>query len=71
MFSVDTILSLITKVGPLVRALPEFKETFDSIVSTFKESDQTVLRSKYETLQAENDAGFQRLDDKLETAKNL
>lgn len=69
MFALATVLALIEKVPAVVRALPEFKQTFDSIVGTFKEDDQTVLKQRYEELMAENDEGFARLDAKLEEAK--
>ena len=71
MFDLSIITKLLQQVGPVIRALPEFKATFDSIVSTFHEKDQATLRSTYEALQAENDAGFARLDAKLEAAKKL
>ncbi len=70
MFTLSVILALIEKVPAVVRALPEFKQTFDDIVGTFKEKDQATLKARYAELQSENDAGFQRLDDKLEDAKN-
>jgi hypothetical protein len=39
MFSLVTILGLLEKVPAVVAAIPEFKETFDSIVDTFNEDD--------------------------------
>lgn len=71
MFALATVLTLLDKVGPVVAAIPQFKEVFDGIVGTFKEKDQAVLKQTYATLIAENDEGFARLDAKLEEAKKL
>ena len=45
--------------------------SFLSSGGTFNEKDQAVLKQTYDALIAENDAGFARLDAKLEEAKKL
>ncbi|WP_309646610.1 hypothetical protein [Phenylobacterium sp.] len=68
MFDIASVLKLLPAVGPVVAALPEFKNIYDQIVGTFKEKDQAVLNEAYEDLKADNDAGFARLDAKLAEA---
>ena len=69
MFKLVDILALLPKVGPAAAALPEFKKVYDQIVATFKEHDQVTLREAYVELMADNDAGHQRLQDKLRQAQ--
>ena len=68
MFKLTDILGMLPVVGPVISKLPEFKKVFDGIVSTFGEKDQSVLKAAYADLMAENDAGHQRLQDKLREA---
>jgi hypothetical protein len=68
MFDFTSILKLLPAVGPVVAALPAFKEVFDQIVGTFKEDDQVVLKDAYADLIAENDEGHARLQAKLDAA---
>lgn len=68
MFSLSSILSLLPAVGPVVAALPQFKEVYDQIVATFDTDDQAVLRDAYEDIMADNDEGHARLQDKLAEA---
>lgn len=67
-FNLSSILNLLPAVGPVVAALPQFKEVYDQIVGTFKEKDQAVLREAYADLMAENDEGHRRLQEKLAEA---
>jgi len=69
MFALATVLGLLDKVGPVIAAIPQFKEVFDGVVGTFKEKDQAVLKQTYAALIAENDAGHVRLQDKLRDAE--
>jgi hypothetical protein len=70
MFSIAGILKLLQAVGPVTAALPEFKQTFDQIVGTFKKpADQQTLRTAYEELQAENSGGHARLQEMLRKAE--
>lgn len=68
MFNLTSILKLLPVVGPVIGALPEFKEVFDQIVSTFSEKDQDTLKAAYADLMAENDEGHKRLQEKLAAA---
>ena len=69
MFDITSILKLLPVVGPVVAALPEFRNVFDQIVGTFDDdADQTVLKEAYVDLMADNDAGHRRLQDKLAAA---
>lgn len=69
MFALGTILGLLDKVPAVVAAIPEFKQTFDSIVATFNTKDQDVLKQRYDELIAENDEGHARLQEKLGKAE--
>jgi hypothetical protein len=70
MFSITGILKLLQAVGPVTAALPEFKQTYDQIVSTFhKSADQQTLKTAYEELQAENSGGHARLQEMLRQAE--
>jgi hypothetical protein len=68
MFKLADILSMLPVVGPAISKLPEFKNVFDQIVSTFGEKDQDVLKEAYEDLMKENDDGHARLQAKLAAA---
>jgi hypothetical protein len=68
MFSLTSILDLLPVVGKGVAALPQFKQVYDQIVSTFHEKDQAVLREAYADLMADNDEGHARLQAKLDEA---
>jgi hypothetical protein len=70
MFSIPAIMKLLQAVGPITAALPEFKQTYDQIVSTFKNpNDQDTLRKAYDELQAENSGGHARLQEMLRKAE--
>lgn len=70
MFTVAGIIKLLQAVGPITAALPEFKDTYDKIVSTFKGTDdQDTLKTAYRELQAENSGGHARLQDLLRQAE--
>jgi hypothetical protein len=64
-------LKLLQAVGPVTAALPEFKQTFDQIVGTFKKpaTIRTRLRTAYDELQAENSGGHARLQEMLRKAE--
>ncbi len=68
MFDMTSILKMLPVVGPVVGALPEFKHVFDQIVGTFEEKDQAVLKDAYADLMADNDAGHDRIQQKLAAA---
>lgn len=68
MFNIASVLKLLPVVGPVIAATSEFKGIFDQIVGTFGEKDQAKLKSAYADLMAENDAGHERLQDKLAAA---
>jgi hypothetical protein len=70
MFAIADILKLLQAVGPITAAIPEFKKTYDQIVSTFhKPADQETLRTAYQELQAENSGGHARLQEMLRQAE--
>lgn len=70
MFSIAGILKLLTAVGPITAALPEFKSVYDQIVKTFKsDTDQQVLKDAYRELQSENSSGHVRLQEMLRKAE--
>lgn len=49
LFSLDTVLGLLTKVPAVLAQASEFKTIFDQIVSTFDDdTDQETLKSAYE-----------------------
>ncbi len=68
MFDLKSILGLLPVVGPVVAALPAFKEVYDQIVATFAEKDQAVLKEAYVDIIADNDEGHERLQAKLAEA---
>lgn len=68
MFDLTSILKLLPVVGPVVAALPEFKNVYDQIVSTFDEDDQDLLKEAYQDVMQENDEGHLRLQRKLAEA---
>jgi hypothetical protein len=69
LFSVAGIIKLLQAVGPITAALPEFKDTYDKIVSTFdSKTDQQTLQKAYRELQAENSGGHARLQEMLRQA---
>jgi hypothetical protein len=68
-FTVAGIIRLLTAVGPITAALPQFKEVFDGIVGTFKNhDDQATLQAAYRELQNENSGGHVRLQEMLRKA---
>lgn len=70
MFAIADILKLLQAVGPVTAAIPEFKQTYDQIVATFRNpSDQDTLRKAYLELQAENSGGHARLQEMLRKAE--
>jgi hypothetical protein len=60
---------LLAVVGPAIAAAPLFKEVWDDFVGLAGPQDQEKLKATYAELIAENDAGYQRLDDKLADAE--
>lgn len=68
MFDLSSVLKLLPAVGPVVAALPAFKEVYDQIVETFVDGDQDTLKEAYQDLMAENDEGHERLQAKLKAA---
>lgn len=60
---------LLAAIPSVVAAAPAFKDVWDDFVKLAKPADQPVLKQRYEELIAENDEGFQRLDDKLAAAE--
>lgn len=67
-FNLTSVLGLLPGIGPIAAALPQFKEIYDQIVSTFGEKDQDTLREAYADLMADNDEGHRRLQEKLADA---
>lgn len=67
-FSLSSILSLLPVVGPIVAKAPEFIAVFNDIKATFAEDDQETLQSALEDVQADNDEGHARLQQKLKEA---
>lgn len=70
LFSISGIIKLLQIVGPITAKLPEFREVYDTIVSTFSNStDQETLKKAYEELLAENTGGHARLQEMLRKAE--
>jgi hypothetical protein len=68
-FSVAGVIRMLQAIGPITAALPEVKEVYDGIVSTFKkDTDQETLKNAYRELQAENSGGHARLQEMLRRA---
>lgn len=68
-FNLSTLKALLSKVPAVVAALPEFKEVFDTVITTFNSKDQAALQQTYDKLIAENDEGFRELDAKAAEAE--
>jgi hypothetical protein len=68
MFSLVTGLELLSKVGPVVAALPQFKALWDQGVATLHPKDQPTAKEAYHDLIAENAEGHARLQAKLAAA---
>lgn len=68
MFSLVTGLELLSKVGPVVAALPQFKALWDQGVATLHPQDQSTAKEAYSDLIAENAEGHARLQQKLADA---
>jgi hypothetical protein len=68
MFSLVTGLELLSKVGPVVAALPQFKALWDQGVATLHPKDQPTAKEAYHDLIAENAEGHTRLQAKLAAA---
>ena len=69
-FTIAGVIKLLQAVGPITAALPDFKNVYDQIVSTFKsDTDQKTLQTAYQELQAENSGGHARLQEMLRKAE--
>lgn len=51
-----TLLALLPKVGPVVAALPEFKNLFEQVKGTLGSKDQATLQKAYELARDRSDA---------------
>lgn len=67
--NLQSLLGLLPVVGPVIAALPEFKEVYDAAASVLHPADQVTAKAGYADLIADNADGFARLDAKLEAAK--
>lgn len=68
MFTLVTGLELLSKVGPVVAALPQFKALWDQGVAALHPKDQPTAKEAYHDLIAENADGHARLQAKLAAA---
>lgn len=69
-FNLATALNLLRIVPAVIAKAPEFVETFEQAVQVLHPGDQDTAKEALADIQADNDEGFQRLDAKLEAAKN-
>lgn len=64
-----TLLNVLPVVGPALAGAKAFKDLYDAGVAMLKPQDQATAKLAYQDLIEDNDAGFARLDAKLEAAK--
>ena len=75
MFNLDTLLGGLKAAaqfgGQALLHTSEFKSMFDEAVALIHNADdQATAKEAYHDIMTDNDAGFERLDAKLEAAKN-
>lgn len=63
-----SLLNLLKIVPAAVAAAPEFVELFNLGKATLSETDQETLQAALEDVQADNDEGHRRLQEKLAAA---
>lgn len=66
--NLSSLLGLLPAVGPVVAALPAFKELFDEGVKALHPQDQQTAKDAYQDLIANNAEGHARFQQKLAEA---
>jgi hypothetical protein len=64
----STILNVLPAIGPVVAKLPEFVDLFNEAVATLSAKDQATAKEALADIQADNDEGHRRLQEKLARA---
>lgn len=62
------LLNVLPVVGPVIAAAPEFIELFNAAKAMLSPEDQETAKQALADLQADNDAGHARLQEKLAAA---
>ena len=63
-----TILNMLPAVGPVIAKLPAFVSFFHEAIASMKPADQETAKSALADIQADNDEGHRRLQEKLADA---
>jgi hypothetical protein len=63
-----SLLKLLPVVGPVIANAGEFVNWFNQAAGALKPKDQATAKAALADIQADNDAGHQRLQDKLAEA---
>lgn len=65
---ISTLLNVLPVVGPVIAKAPEFVALYNAAVAALGQDDQTIAKEALSDLQADNDAGHARLQQKLAAA---
>jgi hypothetical protein len=66
--NLSTILSALPAIGPVAAKTPEFIELFGEMMAVLKPADQDTAKAALADIQADNDEGHRRLQEKLRAA---
>lgn len=66
--NLSTILAALPIVGPLMQAAPAVETLIHEAIGALHPKDQASAKAALATIQAENDAGHDRLQGKLKRA---
>lgn len=70
MIKLETFLGALPAIGQAAMAIPAVISLFKSVADSFKSpEDQKLAHEAIDDLMADNDAGYARLDAKLDAAK--
>lgn len=68
MINLSSLLSMLPVVGPVAAHAPEFVKFFGEVVATLHPKDQETAKAALADIQADNDEGHARLQEKLAAA---
>lgn len=66
--NLETILKAMQYIGPVTSAISEVRSVIDVGIALLHPKDQATAKEALADLQADNDEGHQRLQDKLREA---
>ena len=65
-----TLLNVLPAVGPIIAKAPEFIALYNEAIAALDPADQATAKEALADIQADNDEGHARLQEKLAAAAN-